>query len=97
MNSDLTETTAPSATPSATPSAASAPTPTSRRALVGPGFDIGSLLAGVLFLAMGIAFMLEADGRWTFELSHFRYIGPLILILIGLATLVGAAMARSSE
>lgn len=59
--------------------------------------DIGGLLAGLLFTALGIAFVLEASGAWSFELGHFRFIGPLVLIVIGLTTLVGASMARRHD
>jgi hypothetical protein len=59
--------------------------------------DIGSLLAGVLFTGLGIAFVLEASGQWSFELGHFRFIGPLVLIVIGITTLVGASMARRHD
>lgn len=55
--------------------------------------DAGSLIAGLLFTGLGIAFLLEASGQWTFELDHFRFIGPMVLIVIGIATLVGASVA----
>lgn len=59
--------------------------------------DIGSLMAGLLFTALGVAFVLEASGQWSFELGHFRFIGPLVLIVIGVTTLVGASMARRHD
>lgn len=59
--------------------------------------DIGSLIAGLLFTGLGIAFVLEASGSWSFELSHFRFIGPLVLIVIGITTIVGASMARHPD
>ncbi|MDH3293558.1 MAG: hypothetical protein OER95_04455 [Acidimicrobiia bacterium] len=59
--------------------------------------DIGSLMAGLLFAGLGIAFVLEASGQWSFELSHFRFVGPLVLIVIGITTLVGASMARRHD
>lgn len=59
--------------------------------------DVGSLIAGLLFTGLGIAFVLEASGQWSFELSHFRFVGPLVLIVIGLTTLVGASMARRHD
>ncbi len=63
----------------------------------GHQFDVGSLTAGLLFAGLGIAFVLEASGRWSFELDHFRFIGPLVLIIIGLTTLIGASLARHDQ
>lgn len=59
--------------------------------------DIGSMLAGLLFAGLGIAFVAESSGSWSFELGHFRFIGPIVLIFIGLTTLVGASMARRHD
>ncbi len=59
-----------------------------------PQLDLGSLVAGLLFTVLGVAFVLEASGRWDFELGHFRFLGPLVLIVIGITTLVGASMSR---
>ena len=60
-------------------------------------FDLGSFVAGVVFMALGLAFVLEAQGQWAFRLSHFRYIGPLILIVIGISILAGAGLHRFEE
>ncbi|MDH3296069.1 MAG: hypothetical protein OER95_17260 [Acidimicrobiia bacterium] len=59
--------------------------------------NVGGFVAGIMFMAIGLAFILEADGRWTFQLSHFRYLGPLVLIMIGVATLVGTGLGRQRE
>ena len=66
-------------------------------ARTGTSLDPGSLIAGLVFTAIGIAFVLEASDAWSFELSDFRFIGPLVLIVIGIATLVGASMARRHD
>lgn len=60
-------------------------------------FDLGSFIAGVLFMALGLAFALEADGQWTFQLSHFRYVGPLVLIVIGISILAGARLDQRHD
>ena len=60
-------------------------------------FDLGSFVAGILFMALGLAFALEADGQWTFQLSHFRYVGPLVLIVIGVSILAGAGLDRRED
>ena len=69
-------------------------TPTVHQTANRPGPDIGSLIAGILFTGLGVAFVLEASGQWSFELSDFRYVGPLVLIVLGITTLVGASMAH---
>lgn len=67
------------------------------RRVAGRQVDVGSLVAGLLFTGLGIAFVLEASGQWSFELDHFRYIGPLVLIIIGITTLIGASLARHDQ
>ncbi len=60
-------------------------------------FDLGSFVAGLVFMALGLAFVLEAQGQWSFRLSHFRYVGPLILIVIGISILAGAGLHRQEN
>jgi hypothetical protein len=49
--------------------------------------DLGSLGTGLAFTLVGAAFVLEAAGAWTFSLVDLRILGPLALILIGVAVL----------
>jgi len=48
-----------------------------------------TLWAGVLFVAVGVAFSLEAAGVWTFVPAHLRIVGPLALVALGLGLLLG--------
>ena len=57
----------------------------------------GTLIAGVVYLVVGIAFVFEALDYWTLRLSDLRYIGPLALVVIGVTVLVGALTRRSPE
>lgn len=56
---------------------------------------LGTLLAGLIFLVVGVAFTLEALGYWSLELSDLRYLGPAALIAVGLA-MVGGSLTRNS-
>jgi hypothetical protein len=48
------------------------------------------LFAGVLYLMIAIVFMLEALDVWTLRIGDLRYIGPIALVLIGLAVAIGS-------
>jgi len=43
------------------------------------------LFAGAVYLMVAIVFMLEALDVWTLRIGDLRYIGPIALVLIGLA------------
>ncbi len=49
----------------------------------------GTLLAGVVFIIIGVVFFLEALGVWTIRLVDLRLIGPLVLVVIGVAIIIG--------
>jgi hypothetical protein len=48
------------------------------------------LFAGVLYLMVAIVFMLEALDVWALRIGDLRYIGPIALVLIGLAVGIGS-------
>ena len=50
----------------------------------------GTLFAGVLYLMIAIVFMLEALDVWALRIGDLRYIGPIALVLIGLAVGIGS-------
>jgi putative Mn2+ efflux pump MntP len=50
----------------------------------------GTLLAGIVFLLIGVAFILEALEVWTMQISDLRYIGPLALVVLGIAVVIGS-------
>lgn len=54
----------------------------------------GTLLAGLLYLVIGVAFILEALEVWTLHISDLRYIGPIALVVLGVAIVIGS-MGRS--
>jgi hypothetical protein len=53
--------------------------------------DAGGIIVGLLFLALGAAFLLDALGYWHVRLE---VIWPAVLIALGLAVLVRAARRR---
>ncbi|HSJ35476.1 MAG TPA: DUF5668 domain-containing protein [Acidimicrobiia bacterium] len=55
---------------------------------------LGTLFAGLIFLALGIAFTLEAMDVWSLSVSDLRYIGPLALVVAGAAVVVGSLNRR---
>lgn len=50
----------------------------------------GTLFAGVIYLVLGVVFFLEGLDVWTLKLADLRYIGPLALLVLGLAVVVGS-------
>lgn len=55
---------------------------------------VGTLFAGLIYLAVGIAFAFEALDMWSLSLSDLRYIGPLALVVAGAAVVVGSLNRR---
>ena len=51
---------------------------------------LGTLFAGLIYFTIGAAFTFEALGWWSFQWSDLRLLGPLTLIAVGLAVVVGA-------
>ena len=50
----------------------------------------GTLFAGVIYLGIGIVFLLEALEVWTLQISDLTVVGPLALVILGLAVVVGS-------
>lgn len=50
----------------------------------------GTLLAGVVYLGIGVAFILEALEVWTLQIGDLRYVGPIALVVLGLAVVIGS-------
>ena len=56
----------------------------------------GTLFAGLVYLAIGVTFLFEALGWWTLQISDFRLVGPLALVVVGLVVIVGS-IGRSRQ
>jgi hypothetical protein len=50
----------------------------------------GTLFAGVVYLAVGLAFVAEALDWWTLQMGDLRYVGPLALVVVGIAVVFGS-------
>jgi hypothetical protein len=48
------------------------------------------LLAGVIYLGIGVAFILEALEVWALQIGDLRYVGPIALVVLGLAVVIGS-------
>ncbi len=59
-------------------------------------FHPGTMLAGFIYLVVGVSFVLEALGYWTLRLSDLRYIGPLALVVAGMAVVVGSVSRNTA-
>ena len=51
-------------------------------------------MTGLVFLSVGIAFVFEALGAWTLSVGDLRLIGPLALVVAGLAVVIGSVTRR---
>lgn len=51
-----------------------------------------TLSAGVFFLLMGVAFVLEALDVWTAQVSDLRVLGPALLVVIGVLVILSATV-----
>ena len=58
---------------------------------------VGSFLSGLIFLAIGVAFVLEAAGVWTIRVADLKLLGPLALVVIGVSIIAGAVTRRSES
>lgn len=49
-----------------------------------------TLWSGIVLIAIGVGFGLEAAGVWSFEVGQLQLIAPLALIAIGVGFLLGS-------
>jgi hypothetical protein len=57
----------------------------------------GTMLAGVVYLILGVAFILEALDVWTVRLTDLRLLVPGALVVIGIAVLIGTVGQRDRQ
>ncbi len=50
----------------------------------------GTLFAGIIYLTIGIMFFLEGLDVWSLKIADLRYVGPVALLVLGLAVVVGS-------
>ena len=56
----------------------------------------GTLFAGVVYLTVGLAFIAEALDWWTLQMDDLRYMGPLALVVAGIAVVFGSINSSRS-
>jgi len=44
----------------------------------------------VIYLGIGIVFLLEALEVWTLQISDLTVVGPMALVVLGLAVVIGS-------
>jgi hypothetical protein len=49
----------------------------------------GTMLAGIIYLVVGVAFILEALDVWTVQLADLRLLVPGALVVLGFAVIIG--------
>jgi hypothetical protein len=54
----------------------------------------GTLAAGVVFVVIGLTFLLEELGVWSLTTATLRVLGPALLILLGAAVLLAGLAAN---
>lgn len=54
----------------------------------------GTFFAGAIFFLVGVAFLLEALEVWDLTVGDLRYVGPLALVVAGLAVVVSSISRR---
>jgi hypothetical protein len=48
------------------------------------------LFAGVVYLGIGVAFILEATEVWALRIGDLRFVGPIALVVLGVAVVIGS-------
>jgi hypothetical protein len=57
----------------------------------------GTLFAGVVYLGIGVAFILEALEVWALQIGDLRFVGPIALVVLGVAVVIGSMRAHRSD
>jgi len=57
----------------------------------------GTLFAGVVYLGIGVAFILEALEVWALRIGDLRFVGPIALVVLGVAVVIGSMRAQRSN
>ena len=61
-------------------------------------YHIGTLISGFAIALWGTALLGDGLGWWDLELADLRYVGPVLIIVVGALIVAGAlASARRSD
>lgn len=64
---------------------------------MGDRVHVGTLLWGLLLTAWGVALLGVGLDWWQFEMVDLRYLGPAVIIVIGVIVLLGALRSRDTQ
>ena len=59
-------------------------------------FHFGTFVTGLVLALIGGALLSEGLGWWELSLSDFRYVGPVLLIVVGVIVLLGSFASRQT-
>lgn len=60
-------------------------------------YHLGTFVAGAIYLVIGAAFLAEALGWWALQWADFCLLGPLALVVAGIAVIVGSLGRREAH
>lgn len=60
-------------------------------------FHFGTFVTGLVIAVIGGALLAEGLGWWELHLRDFRYVGPALLIAVGVIVLLGSFARRQGE
>lgn len=60
-------------------------------------FHFGTFVTGLVVAVIGGALLAEGMGWWELHLRDFRFVGPALLIAIGVIVLLGSFARKQSE
>lgn len=58
-------------------------------------FDLGSFLWGIFFVVVGAGLWAEQLGWWDLDFSSIRYLGPILLLVVGVIVFATSFRSRS--
>ena len=57
----------------------------------------GTFVTGLIVALVGAALLAEGLGWWELQLRDFRFVGPVLLIAIGVIVLIGSLARRQGD
>lgn len=60
-------------------------------------FHFGTFVTGLVVAVIGSVLLAEGMGWWELHLRDFRFVGPALLIAIGVIVLLGSFARKQSE
>lgn len=58
---------------------------------------VGTLISGLVLAAWGTGLLGDGMGWWNLELADLRYVGPILIIVVGALVVIGALMSAQKS